>query len=231
MELNNGAEGGTNTTTVSAANSGGASGNPFDSVVGTPTITFDNTHALGNLSYKVVAGASAQQMVWSSASHGTQSETWGRLYLYSSGAPSAVTGIVRWLVGVGQTARLRYESTGVLTLSDVGNNPEFATANPIPTGQWVRLEWHILFQAGTGVCDLRTYNNADSTTPTESLSSATLNAAAGCDTVQWGSFNAVTWTGWLDGLQVNNTGFPGPITARPAVTVANRAAVVRAAGW
>jgi hypothetical protein len=230
VELNNNAEGGTNGVTVSAANSGGASGNAWDSVAGTPTITYDNAQALGTLAYKVVASTTAQQVVWA-ASHGTQSETWGRLYLWSNANPTGVTGIVRWLVGGSQTARLRLETTGVLTLADAGNAAEIATVSGIPTGQWVRVEWHIQFAVTTGVCDLRTYNNADSTTPTESLSSASLNALANCDTVQYGSFNSTTWTGWMDGLNVNTTGFPGPITGRPPAPVMSRAATVRAARW
>ncbi|GAA3957742.1 hypothetical protein GCM10023085_45320 [Actinomadura viridis] len=231
MELNNSAEGGTNGATVSAANSGGASGNPFDSTVGTPTITFDNTQALGALSYRVVAGASAQQVAWTSASHGTQAETWGRFYLWSSSAPSGVTGIVRWVTGGSQAARLRYESTGVLTLSDAGNAAEIATAAAIPTGQWVRIEWHIQFVASGAVVELRTYNSPDSTTPSENLSTVAAGLGVNCDTVQFGSFNSATWTGWLDGLQVNNTGWPGPITRRTAPLIEPRTAGVRATRW
>jgi hypothetical protein len=229
VELNQNAEGGTNGVTVSAANSGGASGNAWDSVVGTPTITYDNAQALGTLAYKVVASTTAQQVVWA-ASHGTQSETWGRVYLWSNGAPTGVTGIIRWLVGGAQTARLRYESTGVLTLSDAGNAAEIATVSAIPTNQWVRIEWHILFAVTTGVCDLR-YYSGDSTTAIESLTSPSLNALAGCDTVQYGSFNSTTWTGWMDGIQVNTTGFPGPIVGRPPAPVLGRSALVRAARW
>lgn len=231
MELNNAAEGGTLGATVTTANSGGASGNAWDAVVGTPTITYDNTHALGTLSYKVVASTTAQQVAWTSASHGTQSETWGRLYLWSQSAPTGVTGIVRFVVGGSQAARIRYEPTGLLTLSDAGNAAEFSTAAAIPTGQWVRIEWHIQFVATNATVELRTYNTADSTTPTESLSTTAAGIGAGCDRVEFGSFNSTTWTGWMDGIQVNNTGWPGPITGRGTRLLAPPAAVVRASRW
>jgi hypothetical protein len=232
VELNNNAEGGANGVTVSAANSGAASGNAWDATVGTPTITYDNTHSLGNLAYKVVAGGSAQQMAWTSASHGTQAETWGRIYLWSDGHPSSVTGIARFMSGGSQAARLRYESTGLLTISDSGNSPEFSTAGAIPTGQWIRLEWHIQFVATNATVELRTFNSPDSTTPTESLSVA--NAAgigANCDRLEFGSFNASTWTGWMDGLNVNSIGFPGPVTRRRSGVLVSTSAVRRAATW
>lgn len=229
MELNNGAEGGTPGTTVSAANSGGASGDPFTSTTGTPTITFDDTHALGTLAYKVVAGTVGQQVVWAWPAVG---ELWGRFYLYSAGAPSASTGLLRFLVSGGQAARIRYDSTGTLTLSDAGNASEVTTAAAIPTGQWIRVEWHIQFVASGAVVELVTYNNPDSRTATETLSASATGIGVNCDSVQIGSFNNTTWTGWLDGLNINTDGFPGPIERRPTrVLVASRAAAMRAASW
>jgi hypothetical protein len=193
------------------------SGSPWDAVVGTPTITYDNAHAYGRMAYKVAGGASAQQLVWTSASVGTAAELWGRFYLWSSAAPSATTGILRFTVGGSQAARLRYEAAGTLSIADGGNSPEVTTANPIPTGQWIRVEWHIQFIATGATVELRTYNNADSTVATETLSVTAAGVGVNCDRIEVGSFNAVTWTGWLDNLQVNATGFPGPVPPAPAV--------------
>lgn len=232
MELNNGAEGGTASVAVSSGNSGGASGDAFNSTVGTPAITYDSTHALGTLAYRVAPTTSAQQMVWSSASLGTRGELWGRFYLWSAGAPSAANGLVRFLVGGSQTARLSYEAGGTLTFRDAGNSPEITSSGIIPTGQWVRIEWHAIFTPATGTTELRIYNNADSTTATETLSSGSANLGTNCDAVQLGSFNNVTQSAfWLDGLQVNDTGWPGPIAGLPRAPRMSSAAVVRAARW
>lgn len=233
MELNNGAEGGSHGVTVSAANSGGASGDAFNSTVGTPAITFDNTHALGTLAYRVAPTTSAQQVVWSSASLGTQSELWARVYIWSGGAPSAANGLLRFTVGGSQTARLSYESTGVMVFRDAGNAAEITGTVAITTGQWVRVEVHAIFTPATGTTEIRLYNNADSTTASETLSSGTANLATNCDTVQIGSFNNVTQSAfWLDGLQVNNTGWPGPITRRRSgLLMASSPAAVRAGRW
>jgi hypothetical protein len=232
VELNNGAEGGSLGATVSAANSGGASGNAWDATVGTPTITYDNTHALGTMAYRVAAAGTAQQMAWTSTSHGVQAETWGRKYLWSDGHPTGVTGIVRWVTGGAQAARLRYEPSGVLTLSDAGNAAELATVGAIPTGQWVRIEWHLQFVASGATVELRTFNSADSLTPTENLSAVAAGIGVNCDRVEFGSFNSTVWTGYMDALQVNNTGFAGPITRRRSgLLVASGAAAVRAGRW
>ena len=233
MELNNNAEGGTATTTVSAANSGGASGNPFDSTVGTPAITFDNTHALGTLAYRVAPTTSAQQVVWSSASVGTQSELWARFYIWSGGTPSVANGLLRFLVGGSQTARLSYESTGVLVFRDAGNAAEITGTVAIATGQWARVEAHAIFTPATGTTEIRLYNNADSTTASETLSSGTANLGTNCDTVQIGSFNNVAQSAfWLDAIQVNNTGWPGPVTRhRSGLLAAPSPATVRAGRW
>lgn len=228
MELHNGADGGTHGVTVSAANSGGASGNAWNSVVGTPTITFDNTHAIGPLAYRVAGAASAQQMVWSFSAI---AEMYGRMYLWSGGAPSAATGLVRPTTGGAQAARLRYNTDGTLSLADAGNSPELTTVGAIPTGQWIRVEWRIQFVATNATIALFTFNNPDSLTATESLSSATAaGMGVNCDAVQFGSFNSATWTGWMDAISVNDFGYPGPLM-RPQAALAGRAAVHRAASW
>jgi hypothetical protein len=229
VELNNSADGGTQGATVSVANSGGASGNAWNSVVGTPTITFDNTHAIGPLAYRVAGAASAQQMAWSFTAI---IEMWGRIYLWSNANPSASTGIVRPTIGGAQAARIRLDADSRLTLADAGNAAEVTTANPVPTGQWVRVEWRIQFVASGAAVALRTYNGADSTAPTENLSGTAAGIGAGCDGCQFGSFNSTTWAGWFDAIQINDTGFPGPLMRpRGAVLAPPRAAVQRAATW
>lgn len=231
MLLTNSADGGTLGATVSAANSGGASGNAFDSVVGTPTITFDNTHSLGPFAYKVIGGASAQQMVWSTA-QGTIAQQYGRLYLYTTGNPSGVTGIVRWLVGGAQAARLRLETTGALTISDAGNAAEITTTNAIALNQWIRIEWHVVFVASNATIEIKLFNNADSATPTETVTSTTAaGLGVNCDTTQLGSFNSSTWTGWMDAIEINDTGYPGPLVRPPFRPLVAGGAVMRAAGW
>lgn len=229
VALNADAEGGTQGATVATGGSG--SGNAWDAVVGTPTITYDNTHAYGVRSYKVIGAGSAQQMVWTSASLGTVGELWGRFYIYSSGAPSAATGVARFTVGGSQAARIRYNADGTLTLADSGNAAEVTTAAAIPTGQWVRVEFRIQFVATNATVHLKTWNSPDSSgTPTEDVS--VTNAAGmgvNCDRVEWGSFNSATVTFWLDNLNVNTTAFPGPVAGNADKTASDSATLTQTA--
>lgn len=208
------AEQGVLAATVGTGEAG--SGDPWDAVVGTPTITYDNVHAYHRMAYKVVAAASAQQLVWTSTSVGTVGEMWGRFYLWSNAAPSAATGLIRLTVSGAQAARLRYNADGTLTLADAGNAAEITTVGAIPTGQWVRIEFHIQFVASNATVEMKTFNNPDSNTATETLTTSTAaGMGVNCDRVEWGSFNSATWTGWMDNLQVNAVGFPGPAGPPP----------------
>src|SRR5215467_10547633 len=90
--LVNSAEGGTNGTTVSTGNSGGASGNAFDALLTTnATVAYDNAHAhSGALSVKfATAGTAANWAVEWTTSMGTLSQVWFRLYVYFTANPAA----------------------------------------------------------------------------------------------------------------------------------------------
>ncbi len=224
MLLTNNAEGGSLGATVGTGGSG--SGSAWNAVVGTPLITYDDVHAHGDLAYKVAltGTTTAQQLVWDSTSVGTVSEMWGRLYLWSSAHPADNRfGLVRFLVGGAQAARLIYETNGTLVISDAGNAPEVTTTATVATGQWVRIEWHIVFVAAAATIELRLYTDAESTTPTEVVSTAAaIGVGVNCDRVEVGAFlNALpsTWTGWIDDIEVNTTGWPGPVPAPATLSV------------
>lgn len=219
MQLVNNADGGVEDATVTALNSGGASGDAFDTVVGTPNITFDDEHAYGPRAYKVaVSGATTpHQVVWTSSSVGTVGEMWGRLYLWSAAHPADNRlGLVRFLSGGSQAARLIYQTDGTLLVSDAGNGPEITTTGTVPTGQWCRIEWHITFVATSATIEVRLYNSADSATATETISTTTANGVGvNCDRVEIGAYlNGLpsTWTGWIDNIEVNDSDWPGPAT-------------------
>jgi len=87
VALSNSAEGGTDTTAVTTANSGGTSGNAWDTVTGAPT--FSATHAAhGTLCYSFPA-ATATNVQWSAASIGMMATLYARLYVYPTANPAA----------------------------------------------------------------------------------------------------------------------------------------------
>src|SRR5215218_2907628 len=85
-------EGGSNGTTITAGNSGGTSGDAFDSVViaTNDSLVFDNAHAKETLALKAATGASSTgtYAAWTTTI-GTQTTFWGRMYLYRTANPSA----------------------------------------------------------------------------------------------------------------------------------------------
>jgi len=219
MLLTANAEGGVQGATVGTGEAG--SGDPWDSIVGTPLITYDDEHAHGTRAYRVTLSGTttAQQLVWGS-SVGTVTEMWGRLYLWSAAHPADNRfGLIRMMNGGSQAARLIYQVDGTLQLSDAGNGPEITTSATVATGQWVRIEWRVQFVAVGAAVEIRLYNDAESTVATEVVSGTAIGIGAACDSVQVGAFlNALpcTWDGWLDDIEINDTGFPGPVPPPPA---------------
>lgn len=213
VTLNNTAEGGTNGTAVTTANSGGASGTAWDTVTigGGAAVTYDTTHVYGALAYKCVAGTSLTSMAWGSASLGTLSEAWGRLYLYLEALPSVSTGIVRLTNGSAQVSRITVSTTGNVELRNAANTKIVQTVSAVATGKWVRIEWHCIPLATNGTIEVRLYNSADSITADESLGVSTAPLATNLTQVQHGPVNNVAaGTYWLDNLIVTTTDWPGP---------------------
>ncbi|MER6892029.1 hypothetical protein, partial [Streptomyces halstedii] len=217
MQLVNGADGGTQGLTVTPANSGGASGNAWNAVAGTPNIVYDGAHARGALAYKldVAAATTPHQVVWTSASMGAVTQLYGRLYLWTAAHPvTNRLGLVRFMNGASQAARLILQTDGTLQLTDAGNAAELNTTTPIATGQWVRVEWRVVFVATGAAVEVRLFNDADSTVATQVVSGTASGIGAACDSVQIGAYLnglASSWTAWLDSIELNDTGFPGPL--------------------
>lgn len=236
--LTNTAEGGAEDAAVTTGNSGGASGNAFDSVSigGTGAITYDNEHARGNRAFKVVGDTANAAYLTYTTALGTVAEAWGRLYLYLVANPGATTGIVRLRVGAAQVARISIDTTGHLQIRRADNNTLATMVSSIPLGQWVRVEWHCLATAVGGDLECRLYSAADSATVTEQLSDTNAALANNIDEVNLGHHNASPATTlWIDDLQVNTTGWPGP-AANPNVSLLNRqrpalATMQRATSW
>ncbi|MFC5744836.1 hypothetical protein [Actinomadura rugatobispora] len=206
--------------TVGTGESG--SGDPWDAVVGTPTITYQSEHARGRMAYQVVAGAAAQQLVWTSASVGSVAQIYGRFYLWSHAHPSTPTGVFRFVASGSQTARLRYGNDGTLVLADAGNATEITTA-AISTGKLIRVGFRVQFVATNATLVINVYDNPASLTPSDT---ASISTAAGvgtaCDRVEIGSFNSATWTGCLSDIALSATGEPGPIVSTPPVPALRR---------
>lgn len=218
--LTNSFEGGTNGTTITAANSGGGSGNAFDVVTAPPaagTLAFSNTHAAhGSLSCGVGLGATTgtPQLEWST-SMGTQTQAWFRQYLFFAANPAEQVATVRFKSGATLCASVQISAGGLIITSNSSGTTIFTMATSLPTNAWFRLEGFFLLSTTVGQSELKIFTSADSSTATETkTSAATQNLGAASAN---GYFYGITNTSdinistfWMDDLGLSSTGYVGP---------------------
>jgi hypothetical protein len=214
--LENSAEGGSNGTTVTTSNSGGVSGNAFDSVNidAGASLTFDNTHAAhGGLSYNFFSSSPNDAYVVWTTSMGTQTEFWGRCYLYITAIPTNTFSFFRALNAGALAAEIRVaQSTGSLYIRDSGANIVGTSVNAVAVNAWNRIDFHFVTNTTNGRVDVALYNsNPDGTQPTELVSAVNINSGTQATAYRFGApITAGTQTVWLDDLNLNLSGFPGP---------------------
>lgn len=225
----NNAEGGSNTTTVTTANSGGNSGIKWQVVtIGTSsTLTYDNTHvAHGALAYKFVNAAATNSFVEWTTNFGTQTTFWGRVYLYITANPSNNITIFNAATTGTQRCGIVLDTNGKLNIADsAGGLTAIGTA--VSTGAWVRVEFTFTINASTGSATINLYNTPNSFTSTDTVSVASKNFG-GTTATQWnfGIVNSPTnsQTLWIDSINLNTDGFPGPDFLEQTATVSTSVA-------
>jgi hypothetical protein len=218
--LTNSFEGGTNTVTISAANSGGASGTAFDVVtIGTgATATFDTAHAAhGTLAGNITTTATSSQdfLSWTTAM-GTQTQVWLRVYCYFTANPGVGLNLYRSLATAALSAGLQLTATGKLRSLDSAGATVQTMTNSVALNAWFRVEAMILTSATVGQVEVKLFNTPDSTTPTETItSSANLNTGANMNTYRFGNTVSAANMGpfWMDDLGLSTTGYIGPVVA------------------
>lgn len=225
VTLTNNAEGGTNGTTVSVSNSGGASGDAWTSVStgggATALASYDNTHvAHGSLAYSFYNGTSGSQtsVTWNSTkTGGTATTFWVRFYLYMTAYPPTSLAIFRAQNTSSQASyRLDIAANGQITQRNASSNAISTSTNPLPLNQVVRIEIEITMGSLTGACTLTYYSSPDSTTADETLSASGANLGSGtlgnvifgCPVA--GSANAGT-TLWMDDIGYSDVAALGPV--------------------
>jgi hypothetical protein len=207
----NTAEGGTNGTTVTAANSGGLSGVPFDTPVisATCTLTFDNTHpAHGALSYKFQLGGTAGEcyMPWTTGFTpvNVPAATFRIKGCYFTANPGATIYLYRVANIAGtNTFGLALDTAGKLLIKDGGGTIVATMATAIPLSTLFDLEVTAEVVGTTGTIKVRRYDVADSGDPTDQLS-GTVTAAVPMGRIRWGHTGtgvATVGPWWYDDLE------------------------------
>lgn len=206
-------ETGVNGNTIATSDAGSATAWDVVNIGASATATYDNTHAaFGTLSGKLVSTANNVRLEWSTA-FGTQTDHWGRMYLWVS----SITGYIN-LINAYQGASIggivRLQDNGKFIFIDGPVNVSGESTTALTFGQWVRVEWHILHSTTVGVIETKLFNTASATVPDETFSWTGRNTQSNATRLFFGTVfdSGNLHTVWLDNIIGNATSYPGPVS-------------------
>lgn len=224
--LRNNFDGGPDGTTITVSNSGQEPGSDAFNVVSSAgsqvVLQYASAAALGRPSAEYVMRAgtgttAGQPYVSWTTSIGSQTQIWLRTYMYYSVLPNnANSPVLFWAGNSGvDCSFIGINSAGAKNLFITDNTTaNYAmTSGGITAARWFRVEARIQFSTSTGNAELRWYDNADSDTPTETISFSNFNlGASSANMFEFGYVYADTSLedAYWSGLELNNTGWPGP---------------------
>ncbi len=225
-QVRNTFEGLADETAPTTGNSGGASGVPFDAVsVGAgATLVGDTAQAAhGTTGLRVeTGGTSTTAYVQYSTVLGTLSTIYGRTYLRMSANPASSVRVALVLGGGSNRAAVRITSAGKVQTADAAGTTVQTTTAAIALNQWVRVEWRMVLSATVGLIEAKLFNSADSSIPTETITStATLNLGGDADAYRLGTTSNLANVAafWLDDIGWSAAGYLGPAVAQTQVAV------------
>lgn len=245
LPLANTFAGGTNGTTISAGNSGGASGDAIDTLDNSGNTTwpqFSSTHSIHSSTLCLAdtdipsGNASAGWGGFNGGSGYNLTDIWMRCYMWLTANPTGGNyqfAICNSIAGSANSL-LRINGTGKLSMTiKASGTGGFISTNSIPTGQWVRYEQRVKADTVNGEVQCRYWTSADSTgSPDEdsgSLTGKVLQANVG----QWlfgmqGAPPTAPFSGYIADIAVSADGWIGPTGGTPTITSYNR---IRALSW
>lgn len=216
LPLSNTFEGGSAGTTLTTANTGGASGDAFQSIVLTPT--FSASPARGTLSMQIAQVVYSESFVrWDGAGSLT-TNVYARAYLWIPANPTVNQRVIHFITsGAAISAAIRISTTGVVIgLNAVGGAITGLTGSTVVAkNQWIRLEARCKSSTTVGELEWRLFNtDPDATSPTETLTSGSTEVL-GADTDRLyvgtiGSSGTANQTWNFDDLAFASAGWIGP---------------------
>jgi hypothetical protein len=216
--LTNTFEGGTDTTTISAANSGGASGDAFQAVTSDtsgPTFSVDHAHT-GLLSAKIATAVSPAVVFTQWTGLGTiTADVWWRGYFWFPSQPAATFKFCRLHTAAGATCGFLAlnNASKIIGLNAAQGNLTVGTVN-VTYGQWVRLEMRVRAATSNGQLEWRLFNSPESTSADDTKSDTTAVLGSDVDRMQWGATASTlpaSYTFYYDDLAVSTTDWIGPL--------------------
>ena len=186
----------------------------FNAVTGTPP-KYTNVQARDTLSMRWVAQNNVQFCQFTGLGSIT-TNVYVRTYMYLPALPGDNNFYplnFRTSADV-SCAILRILADGTIQGRTADNSNAFAEGTiSVATNQWVRLEWRVLPSTTAGTMEWRLYNNADSSTASDSASNAGIVLGANIDRHSIGLTTAGVAAGltvYYDDIAVSSTGWIGP---------------------
>ena len=223
-DLTCGFETGVNGNNVLTTDAGDATAWNVRTVGAGGAITYDTAHpAFGTLGAKFVTNGTLSHYIGWSTAFGTQTNHYGRMYLYLTAAPASAFPI--WQVnsaGTTRAARIDINVARTLRILDAPASGIQSGSVAISLNQLVRIEWRVIHSTTVGQMELKLFNTHTSTTPSETITGpATWNTAASGVSVTYGApATGGGFTYWFDAAASFTSGYPGPFLVVPANTVA-----------
>lgn len=222
--LNNTSESGAVGATVTTGNSGGASGDAWDTVMigANASVTYvESPVMVGKRGYRVATGATAVTAYLQWTAKITQrwpsglGANYGGVYFIVTAIPGVDTTFIEFTDTAGTTnrANLRVRSTGVLRLRNAANGTVASGTVVLALNTLYRVEYQI-DGAVAGLYQVVLYLG-NSLTPLETLSGSG-NFGGVIGTIRWGYVSNVTNAAaiYFDAINVNDVGLPGPADYR-----------------
>lgn len=210
---------GTNGNSVLPADAGSATAWDTESTAGASTRTYsDAVVAHGGLSMKLTWNAASETVISWTTALGTVTDHYGRFYLYMLANPSNFCDILRMLSGGSPSFYASVIPAGTIALADQGGNNIGTTTNALALNQKTRIEYHIIHSVTVGQVELKLFNSAESTTPTETLTTAAdKNLLASADEIRYGIRGGQSSSSYYyDDIVANATSYPGPVITATA---------------
>ncbi|WP_433445724.1 hypothetical protein [Nonomuraea sp. CA-141351] len=168
-------EGGVSGTTITTGNSGGASGNAFNNIAGSPQYSSTQAYASGLSAFNPSAGVDCH-IDWTGVAQAGD-VICARFYLYLVSAPAGAQRVFV-LLGPGNavvSALWMFSDRSLRLYLGFSTSVAAMLANPVPVGQWVRIEVRYTINAlGNGTAELYLYTTPSSPFHTDYNSSGTL---------------------------------------------------------
>lgn len=226
--LANNFNGGTDGATITTGNSGGASGDAFQSISATPVFTNVQWHS-GGMAMRIVDAAGTTHCAHSGLGSIT-TNVYFRTYMYMDAFPG--TNAVAILMQTGAAANcawININTTGKVNARNAANTSINTSTASVNLSSWFRLEWRVKASVTVGEIEWRLYNSPDSETITETINAAATQVlGANIDLVRWGETANVPgtpFTVYFDDVAVSTTDWIGPSRSALVVPV-NKPSVV-----